>query len=87
MLNEFEAERTTGIQIVRSGAVDLHAARRAARELLKAGVREWVVIHFPVGAVAAGVKGNEMCREEGLCLGTTLNFTGKNAFNATVKTS
>ena len=25
------------------------------------------------------------CREEGLCLGTTLNFTGKNAFNATVK--
>jgi sugar/nucleoside kinase (ribokinase family) len=60
LLNEFEAERTTGIQIVRNDAVDLHAARKAARELLKAGVREWVVIHFPAGAVAAGAKGNEL---------------------------
>jgi sugar/nucleoside kinase (ribokinase family) len=60
VLREFEAERTTGIHFVRKGAVDLHAARNASRELLKAGVREWVVIHFSVGAVAAGAKGNEL---------------------------
>jgi sugar/nucleoside kinase (ribokinase family) len=62
VLNEFEAERTTGIEIVRGDAVDLDAARKAARELLKAGVREWVVIHFPAGAIAAGANNNELAQ-------------------------
>ena len=62
VLNEFEAERTTGIEIVRSGAIDLDAARNAARELLKAGVREWVVIHFPAGALAVGASGHELAQ-------------------------
>jgi sugar/nucleoside kinase (ribokinase family) len=61
-LNEFEAERTTGIQIVHSDTVDLNAARIAASQLLKAGVREWVVIHFPVGTVAVGAKGDELAQ-------------------------
>jgi sugar/nucleoside kinase (ribokinase family) len=59
VLNEFEAQRTTGIPIVHGGEVDLAAAREAARELLKAGVGEWVVIHFPAGAIAAGANGHE----------------------------
>jgi sugar/nucleoside kinase (ribokinase family) len=60
ILNEFEAERTTSIQIVREGRIDFDAARKAARELLAAGVREWVVIHFPAGAVAVGSDGREL---------------------------
>src|SRR5262249_4533228 len=54
VLNELEAERTTGIEIARAGNVDLSAALKAARELLKEGVREWVVIHFSMGAIAVG---------------------------------
>ena len=60
VLNEFEAERTTGIEIVREGRIDLGAARKAARELLATGVREWVVIHFPAGAIAVGSGGQEL---------------------------
>jgi sugar/nucleoside kinase (ribokinase family) len=36
VVNEFEAERTTGIEIVREGRVDLDAACKAAKELLAA---------------------------------------------------
>jgi sugar/nucleoside kinase (ribokinase family) len=60
VLNEFEAERTTGIQIVREGRIDIGAARKAAHALLVAGVREWVVIHFPAGAIAVGSDGREL---------------------------
>src|ERR1700674_4321375 len=42
VLNEFEAERTTGIEIVRDGRVEFDAARKAAQELLATGVRESV---------------------------------------------
>ena len=62
VLNEFEAGRTTGIQIVREGRIDIGAARRAAHELLAAGVHEWVVIHFPAGAIAVGSGGRELAQ-------------------------
>jgi sugar/nucleoside kinase (ribokinase family) len=54
ILNELEAERTTGISIITDGVIDLSAAQTAARQLVGAGVREWVVIHFPSGAIAVG---------------------------------
>ncbi|MGB9277778.1 MAG: carbohydrate kinase family protein [Terrimicrobiaceae bacterium] len=60
VLNEFEAERTTGIQIVRKGKIDIGAASTAAHALLDAGVREWVVIHFPAGSIAVGSGGQEL---------------------------
>ncbi|MGA7881701.1 MAG: carbohydrate kinase family protein, partial [Terrimicrobiaceae bacterium] len=60
VLNEFEAERTTGIQIVREGKIDIGAASTAAHALLDAGVREWVVIHFPAGSIAVGSGGQEL---------------------------
>jgi sugar/nucleoside kinase (ribokinase family) len=53
ILNEFEAERTTGRKIRTDRGVDAEQLRAAARDLLEAGVREWVVIHFPEGALAA----------------------------------
>jgi len=62
VLNELEAERTTGIEIARAGNVDLNAALEAARELLKEGVREWVVIHFSVGAIAVGLNRPELAQ-------------------------
>ena len=60
VLNEFEAERTTGITILRERKIDLSAARKAAHKLLGAGVRAWVVIHFSEGAIAVGSGGHEL---------------------------
>jgi sugar/nucleoside kinase (ribokinase family) len=57
ILNEFEAERTTGLPIRTTEGLDPVQLRAAARSLLDAGVREWVVIHFPEGAIAAGREG------------------------------
>ena len=60
ILNEFEAQRTTGIEIVQEDRIDFDAAQKAARELLASGVRQWVVIHFPAGAIAVGSDGHEL---------------------------
>jgi sugar/nucleoside kinase (ribokinase family) len=57
ILNEFEAERTTGRRIRTESGIDAAQLRAAAAQLLEAGVREWVVIHFPEGAIAAGRDG------------------------------
>jgi len=60
-LNELEAERTTGIQIRRAdGTPDEAALVRAAGELLAAGVQDWVIIHFPGGAFAASLGGEDI---------------------------
>jgi len=53
LLNEFEAERTTGIPILINDRVDDTNLEMAARHLLEAGSCEWVIIHFPEGALAA----------------------------------
>jgi sugar/nucleoside kinase (ribokinase family) len=58
ILNEFEAERTTGVRIRTDQGIDPVQLQAAARHLLHAGVREWVVIHFPEGALAAGSSGS-----------------------------
>jgi sugar/nucleoside kinase (ribokinase family) len=64
IMNEFEAGRVTGRKI-RTG--DPHSAtpttldraelRTAMEQLLEAGVREYVVVHFPEGGVALGRDG------------------------------
>jgi sugar/nucleoside kinase (ribokinase family) len=60
ILNELEAERTTGVPILKEGVIDLFAARSAARQLVTAGVREWVVIHFPSGAIAVNRRNDQL---------------------------
>lgn len=60
ILNEFEAQRTTGIEIVQNDRIDFDGARKAARQLLASGVRQWVAIHFPAGAIAVGSNGQEL---------------------------
>jgi len=57
ILNEFEAERTTGCVIRTERGLDAAQLRLAARKLLDAGVRQWVVIHYPEGAIAAHADG------------------------------
>ena len=56
-LNEFEIERTTGIVVRGPKGVNFAALQNAAQLLIQAGVREWVVVHFPEGACALGRDG------------------------------
>ena len=56
-LNEFELERTTGVLVREKHGVNLVALQHAAQQLIRAGVREWVVVHFPEGACALGRDG------------------------------
>jgi len=57
ILNEFEIERTTGISTRPDDVIQLGAIETACRRLLEAGVREWVIVHFPEGAAALGKDG------------------------------
>jgi sugar/nucleoside kinase (ribokinase family) len=57
ILNEFEAGRTTGRSIRHEKGLDFAQLEAAARQLLEAGVQEWVVIHYPEGALAANRDG------------------------------
>ena len=56
-VNDYEAEQLTGLALGRGAALNRAAVERAARALLARGVREWAVIHFPEGAVAASAAG------------------------------
>ncbi|HEY5741684.1 MAG TPA: PfkB family carbohydrate kinase, partial [Terrimicrobiaceae bacterium] len=63
-------------EILRDGKIDISAAKEAAHKLVAAGVREWVVIHFPNGAIAVSVKGEELLQAsinmpQSLIAGTT----------------
>jgi len=66
-LNEFEIERTTGVVVRQKHGVNLVALQNAAQLLIRAGVREWVVVHFPEGACALGRDG-QMRIQGSLCI-------------------
>ncbi len=57
ILNELEAERTTGIPTRSEGRIDRAAVATAAARLLEHGVRAWVVVHFPEGGYALSADG------------------------------
>jgi sugar/nucleoside kinase (ribokinase family) len=57
ILNEFELERTTGVVVQKEGEIDLEALQAASEILLRAGVHDWVIVHFPRGACALGHDG------------------------------
>jgi sugar/nucleoside kinase (ribokinase family) len=59
IVNEFEASRSTGIEIMENGEVSLAKAAEAAQALLDLGVHEWVVIHCPSGALALSKDGEK----------------------------
>ena len=57
LANDFEAEKITGLPLGRGAGLDATAVEAAGRELLKRGVRQWVVIHFPEGVCACSAEG------------------------------
>lgn len=67
IVNEFEASRSTGIEVAADGVVSFERASEAAQRLLELGVREWVVIHCPEGALARSRNGTE-ARQGSVCL-------------------
>ena len=52
-VNDFEAEKLTGISLVDGHEVRRSAVEAAGRRLLALGVRRWAVVHFPAGVYAA----------------------------------
>ena len=57
-INDFEAERLTGLALGRGAALKRSAVVEAGRKLIADGVKQWVVIHFPEGSYAHDAKGN-----------------------------
>ena len=58
-VNDFEAERITGIALRESGQISRLKVEAAAADLLRGGVRQWVIVHFPEAAYAVGRSGEE----------------------------
>ncbi len=52
IMNEYEAGQVTGIQLRRDEKLDTAGLQQAVGEILKLGVRDLVVIHFPEGCYA-----------------------------------
>ena len=59
ILNEFEAGRTTGHQILEGDRIDAKALRESASRLLSMGSAQLVVIHMHIGAYALTLEGEE----------------------------
>lgn len=60
-VNEFEASMLTGIEICDdNGKCSIDIAYQAADYILNAGVRRWVIIHFPKGAIALNKSGEKI---------------------------
>ncbi|TSA23041.1 carbohydrate kinase family protein [bacterium] len=58
-MNEFEASRCTGLDLC-NDIPDREILRDAAKQLLRHGVNQWVLIHFPKGVFALSKQGEEI---------------------------
>lgn len=56
-LNELELAQVTGVETARAGQIDRTRVTQAAAELVRGGVREWVIVHFPEAVLACGARG------------------------------
>jgi sugar/nucleoside kinase (ribokinase family) len=59
-MNEFEAGRMVDSKIRIGDAIDRDALISTAETLVKAGVRQWVIIHFPEGILAMSSSGKKL---------------------------
>jgi sugar/nucleoside kinase (ribokinase family) len=59
-LNEFEAGQAASLKVRQNDQIDVPMLLMAAQMLLDKGVRRWVVIHFPEGALAMSRKGDRL---------------------------
>ena len=67
VINEFEAGRSTGLELKPGGRIDVAACIAAAQQLIEKGVRREVVVHFTEGAVLVSASG-EIVRQGSLQL-------------------
>lgn len=56
-INEFEASKLTGLQLIKNREVVASTCLKAALQLLKDGVRQWVILHYPKGVIAVNKNG------------------------------
>lgn len=59
-VNEYEAWMITGVKTTDGKEIDVLKCHKAATELLKLGVRHWVIIHFPAGVLAVHKDGKKV---------------------------
>lgn len=59
-VNEYEAAMISGIETVSDGKVLLDNCYKAAFRILDMGVNEWVIVHFPAGAIAVSKEGRSV---------------------------
>ncbi|HEY1010221.1 MAG: carbohydrate kinase family protein [Daejeonella sp.] len=60
-VNEFEANMLTGVEICNEqGECSRARAYQAANDILEMGVQDWVIIHFPKGAIALNKRGEKL---------------------------
>jgi sugar/nucleoside kinase (ribokinase family) len=59
-LNEFEAARIISYEVRVNGKLHVPTLLETADALLNAGVRRWVIIHFPEGVLAASKAGGRL---------------------------
>jgi len=52
-VNEFEAGKIVGEDLLENGKVSIAKAKMASGKLLDYGVNEWILLHFPEGALAS----------------------------------
>jgi sugar/nucleoside kinase (ribokinase family) len=59
-LNEFEAGQAASLRVRPGDQIDPPVLLKSAEALLRAGVRRWVIIHFPEGALAMSFEGRRL---------------------------
>ncbi len=60
-VNEFEAEMLSGLSgLLQDGKVNLDRCYEAAATILEMGVNEWVLLHFPMGAIGLSKRGEKI---------------------------
>jgi sugar/nucleoside kinase (ribokinase family) len=59
-LNEFEAGQALSVKIRQGDQINVPLLLNSAERLLAAGVRRWVIIHFPEGALAMSRDGRRL---------------------------
>ncbi len=60
IINDFEAERLTGLPLTVAGGPAVETLRSAARRIFQGGVEELIVIHFPLGSYSLSRAGEEV---------------------------
>lgn len=51
-VNEYEASRITGFEIVENGKINLDKAYQVVERIIDLGVKDYVILHFPEAAIA-----------------------------------